>query len=32
MTSTLRIVTANEGSYSRGYLLFGNTAFEKAEA
>lgn len=30
--STLRIVTANEGSYSRGYLLFGNTAFEKAEA
>ena len=30
--STLRIVTANEGSYSRGHLLFGNTAFEKAEA
>lgn len=29
--STLRIVTANEGSYSNGYLLFGNTAFEKAE-
>lgn len=28
---TLRIVTKNEGSYSSGYICFGNSSFEKAQ-